>query len=139
MNQTQYSEEKYPLSALTGRIIAAAQAVHRELGPGFNEIIYQRSMALELPIHEVEFAREVELEIFYRGKKVGVKRVDFVLEDQTGQVMVEFKAKSQLEDVDYVQTLSYLKASNSTVGLLINFGEKSLVVRRLAHTKQKRT
>ncbi len=137
MNQKSYTEEKYPLSALTGRIIAAAQAVHRELGPGFNEIIYQRSMALELPVHYVEFAREVELEIFYRGKKVGKKRVDFVVEDQTGQVMVEFKAKSQLEDVDYVQTLSYLKASDCEVGLLINFGKKSLEVRRLAYSNRK--
>ncbi len=134
MNQNNYAQEEYPLSALTGRIIAAAQAVHKELGPGFNEIIYQRSMALELPVHDVEFAREVELEIFYRGRKVGKKRVDFLVEDQTGQVMVELKAKTKLENVDYVQTLSYLKASECEVGLLINFGKKSLEVRRLIST-----
>ncbi|MBL7161374.1 MAG: GxxExxY protein [Anaerolineales bacterium] len=134
MNQTNYVDEKYPLSALTGRIIAAAQAVHRVLGPGFEEVICQRSLALELPVYDVEFTREVWIDVLYRGQKDGKKRVDFIAGDQTGQVMVEIKAKSKLEDVDYVQTLSYLKASGYEIGLLINFGSKNLEVRRLINS-----
>jgi len=89
---------------------------------------------LELPVYDVEFTREVWIDVLYRGQKVGKKRVDFVAGDQTGDVMVEIKAKSQLEDVDFVQTLSYLKASGFGVGLLINFGSKNLEVRRLINS-----
>jgi GxxExxY protein len=88
-------------------------------------------LALELPAHELDFGREVWIDIIYRGKNVGRKRVDFLIEE----IMVEIKAKSQLEDVDFVQTLSYLKASGFEVGLLINFGAKSLKVKRLIHTR----
>lgn len=126
-----YKNEGYPLSELTGKIIAAAYAVHYELGPGYPEVIYQRALALELPLHDVAFSREVAMEIFYRGKKVGTKRVDFVVSDSTGSVMVEIKAKSALEPVHFVQTLSYLKASGYEVGLLINFGAEKLEKRRL--------
>lgn len=136
MNANIYVDEKYPLSALTGRFIAASQVVHRGLGLGFEEVIYQRSLGLELPVFDVEFTREVWIDVMYRGQKVGKKRVDFVAGDQTGQIMVEIKAKSQLEDVDYVKTLSYLKASGFEVGLLINFGSKNLEVRRLINSER---
>lgn len=94
-------------------------------------MIYQRALALELPVHGVEFTREVEMEIFYRGQKVGTKRVDFIVSDASGSVMVEIKAKSALEPVHFVQTLSYLKASGYEVGLLINFGAQKLGKKRL--------
>jgi len=127
-----YVKSEYPLSELTGRVIAAAQQVHRELGPGYEERIYQRALALELPAHGLDFSREVWIEVIYKGRKVGRKRVDFIVEE----VMVELKAKAEIENVDVIQTLSYLKASGFQVGLLLNFGSKSLEIKRLINTSQ---
>jgi len=107
--------------------------VHRGLGPGFEEVIYQRALEREFPAHGLEASREVWIDVVYKGLKVGRKRVDFVVGDGSGEVMLEIKAKSQLDDVDFVQTLSYLKASGYRVGLLINFGAKKIEVRRLAN------
>jgi len=128
MNQ-QYVKDEYPLSDVTARIIAAATEVHRTLGPGFEEVIYQRALALELPAHNLEFSREVWIDVHYKGERVGRKRVDFVIDE----VMVEIKAKSALEDVDFVQALSYLKASGYKVGLLLNFGAGKLQIKRLVN------
>ena len=89
----QFVREEYPLSEVTARIIKAAKAVHQELGPGFMEVIYQRALALEFPAHGLDFSREVWIDVHYRGKKVGRKRVDFIVEE----VMVEIKAKAALE------------------------------------------
>jgi len=125
----QYVRDEYQLSDVTARIIAAAMEIHRRFGPGFEEVIYQRSLALELPAHNLEFSREVWIDVYYKDKKVGRKRVDFVVDE----VMVEIKAKSAIEDVDFVQTLSYLKASGYKVGLLLNFGSKKLQIKRLAN------
>ncbi len=135
MNAQKHShiDERYPLSALTGRIIAAAQAVHRELGPGFEEVIYQRALALEFPAHDLEFSREVWMDVHYKEQRIGKKRVDFLVGDGSGDVMVEVKAKVALDNVDFIQVLSYLKASGYQVGLLINFGGRSLEARRLAN------
>jgi GxxExxY protein len=121
---------EFPASEITSRIIAAAQTVHRELGPGFEEVIYQRALAVELPVHNLDFGREVWIDVHYRGMRVGRKRVDFMIDD----VLVEIKAKAEFEDVDFIQTLSYLKASGIQVALLINFGSRSLGVKRLIHT-----
>jgi GxxExxY protein len=125
----QYVKDEYPLSDVTARIIAAATEVHRTLGPGFEEVIYQRALALELPAQDLEFSREVWIDVTYKGAKVGRKRVDFVIDE----VMVEIKARSTLEDVDFVQALSYLKASGYKVGLLLNFGARKLQIKRLAN------
>jgi len=125
----QYVKDEYPLSDVTARIIAAATEVHHTLGPGFEEVIYQRALAVELPAHDLEFSREVWMDVTYKGVKVGRKRVDFVIDE----VMVEIKAKAALEDVDFVQALSYLKASGYKVGLLLNFGAKKLQIKRLAN------
>ncbi len=130
--KSDYVKPEYPLSELTGRIIAAAQQVHRELGTGYEERIYQRALALELPAYGLDFSREVWIEVIYKGQKVGRKRVDFIVEE----VMVELKAKAEIEDVDVIQTLSYLKASGFQVGLLLNFGSKSLEIKRLINTSQ---
>lgn len=135
MTDARYVNPQYLHSELTARIIAAAREVHRSLGPGFEEVIYQRALARELPTHGVEFSREVWIDVHYKGEKIGTKRVDFVagLPAADASVMVELKARSALEDVHFVQTLSYLKASGYTIGLLINFGGARLVVRRLAN------
>jgi GxxExxY protein len=120
---------EYPLSDVTARIIAAATEVHRTLGQCFEEVIYQRALAREMPAHQLEFSREGWMDVRYKDEKVGSKRVDFVIDE----VMVEIKAKALLEEVDCVQTLSYLKASGYKVGLLINFGAAKLQVKRLAN------
>ena len=129
----QYVDARYPLSAETARILAAAQEVHRHLGPGFQEVIYQRALAKELPAHGLEYSREVSMDVLYKGEKVGRRRVDFVVGSGAESVMVEIKAKASLEDVDFVQALSYLKAGGWHVGLLINFGGKRLGIKRLAN------
>ena len=98
----QYIRKEYPQSETTARIIKAAQNVHHELGPGFEEVIYQRALTLEFPAEGLDYSREVWIDVNYRGKKVGRKRIDFIVEE----VMVEIKAKSVLEEVDFVQTLS---------------------------------
>ena len=127
-----YVKPEYPQSEIMGWIIAAAQQVHRTLGPGFEGVIYQRALALELPGQGLDFSREVWMDVHYRDRVVGRKRVDFVVEG----VMVEIKARAQIEDVDVIQTLSYLKASGYGVGLLLNFGAKKLEIKRLIHTKE---
>jgi GxxExxY protein len=110
-------------------VINACIEVHRNLGPGFEEVIYQRSLYKEFDLRRFEFAREVWINVEYKGMNVGRKRVDFVVEE----LLLEIKAKSAIEDVDYIQTLSYLKASGFKVGLLINFGAKTLEIKRLVN------
>jgi GxxExxY protein len=133
LNNQAYVDARYPLSGLTAKVLAAAHEVHRVLGPGFEEVIYQRALAKELPAHEVECAREVWVDVVYKDEKVGRKRVDFVVGDDSGDAMVEVKAKAALDEVDFVQALSYLKAAGYKVGLLLNFGGKRLEVKRLAN------
>jgi GxxExxY protein len=123
-------KEEYPQSEITSRIISAAQRVHRELGPGFEEVFYQRALALELPAKALDFSQEVWIDVHYRDTKIGSKRIDFIVEE----VMVEIKAKAQIEAVDVIQTLSYLKASGYEVGLLLNFGAKSLEIKRVINS-----
>jgi GxxExxY protein len=124
-----YIRDEYPLSNITARIIAAASRVHICLGPGFAEVIYQRALALELISEGMDHCREVEIDVLYRGERVGRKRVDFEIEG----VMVELKAQSKLEPVHFVQALSYLKASGYKVGLLLNFGAEKLQIKRLVN------
>ena len=103
--------------------------VHSFLGNGFQEVIYQRALALELRNAGLDFNREVEQEIYYRdyNQPIGTRRADFVVENK---VLVEIKALTRLEDVHKAQILNYLKAYRFEVGLLINFGEKSLNFKR---------
>jgi GxxExxY protein len=107
--------------------------VHHELGPGFEEVIYQRALALKLPAQDLDFGREVWIDVHYKRHRLGRKRVDFIIEG----VMVEIKAQEKIQDVAVIQSLSYLKASGFEVGLLINFGAKSLEIKRLINTQSK--
>jgi len=115
---------------ITEKIIGASFEVHKFLGNGFQEMIYQRALAYEMRKSGLEFAREIEQDIFYKDldKPIGTRRADFVVE---GKVLVEIKAIIQLEDVHLAQALNYLKAYKLEVGLLINFGSKSLTFKRL--------
>lgn len=115
---------------ITEKIIGASFDVHSFLGNGFQEVIYQRALAWEMSQKNLTFAREIEQEIFYKNlpDPIGKRRADFVVE---GKVLVELKAIKELEDVHLAQALNYLKAYKLEVGLLINFGSKSLTFKRL--------
>ena len=115
---------------ITDKIIGAAFEVHTFLGNGFQEVIYQRGLAIELARAGLTFAREIEQEIFYKElpEPIGTRRSDFVVE---GKVLVELKAISKLEEVHIAQLLNYLRAYRLEVGLLLNFGSKSLTFKRL--------
>lgn len=121
-------EEKYKYSDLTGKIIGAAMEVHKILGNGFQEVIYQRALAIESDNQNLSFVREQEMQIEYKCQEIGLRRVDFFVEKK---VMVEIKALIQLEDVHLAQAINYLEAYNLEIGLLINFGSKSLQFKRL--------
>ena len=121
---------------LTYKIIGCAMKVHNTLGNGFQEVIYQRCLAIEMENQGICFIREQEIPIYYEGNEVGTRRVDFLVEDK---VMVELKALTKLEDVHLAQGLNYLTAYNLDIGLLINFGAKSLEVKRLYRKNRKIT
>lgn len=123
-----YSSDKYPDSELTGKIIGCAMEVHKILGNGFQEVIYQRALAIEMNRQGIEYSREHEMEIFYKEEPIGKRRVDFFVESK---IMVELKAVIQLEDVHLAQAINYLEAYNMQIGLLINFGNKSLQFKRV--------
>jgi len=119
---------------LTYIIIGCAMKVHSILGNGFQEVIYQRCLAIEMEKQGLDFVREQEIPIFYEGIEVGTRRVDFLVEEE---VLVELKALIKLEDVHLAQGLNYLTAYNLDIGLLINFGAKSLEVKRLYRKNRK--
>jgi GxxExxY protein len=127
-------DENYPESELTSKIIGCAMEVHKLLGNGFQEVIYQRALDIEMKSQRLSFNREYEMEIFYKDQSVGTRRVDFFVE---GKVMVELKAIVQLEDVHLAQAINYLEAYNINLGLLINFGSKSLQFKRVMKPKRK--
>jgi GxxExxY protein len=120
--------EKYPESELTGKIIGCCMEVHRVLGNGFQEVIYQRALAIEFKRQSISFSREHEMAIFYKDQHIGTRRADFFVE---GKVMVELKARIHLEDVHLAQAINYLEAYGLEIGLLINFGARSLVFKRV--------
>ena len=134
MDENNYTNEKYPLSDLTAKIIKCAIEVHRHLGNGFQEVIYQRALAFEFNLQNIPFEREFEMPLFYKGEQIGTRRVDFFVE---GKVMVEIKAVIQLEEVHLAQAINYLEAYKMEVGLLINFGSKSLEFKRVMNKKSK--
>lgn len=113
---------------LTYKIIGCAMRVHNTLGNGFQEVIYQRCLAIELEKNNIDFLREQELPIYYEDIHVGTRRADFIV---AGEVMVELKAIIKLEEVQLAQALNYLTAYQIDKGLLINFGSTSLGVKRL--------
>ncbi len=117
---------------LTQKIIGCAMQVHRTMGNGFQEVIYQRALAIEMQFQGLSFEREKEMDIFYRGENIGTRRVDFFVE---GCIMVELKAVIQMEDVHLAQAMNYLEAYNMEIGLLINFGARSLQFKRVHNNK----
>lgn len=117
---------------LTRLIIGCAMNVHNTLGNGFQEVIYQRALAIEFKLNDITFEREKEMKIYYKGEDIGTRRVDFFVADK---IMVELKAIIKLEDVHLAQAMNYCEAYNMEIGLLINFGAKSLQFKRVHNNK----
>ncbi len=122
--------EELKYKDITEKIIGSAFEVHSFLGNGFQEVIYQRALNWEMKQRGLSCAREIEQHIYYKDlpKPIGTRRADFVVE---GKVLVELKALIELEEVHKAQLLNYLRAYKLTVGLLINFGSRSLTFKRL--------
>lgn len=119
---------------LTHQIIGAAMEVHKLLGNGFQEVVYQRALAIEMNMRKINFSREHEMPLAYKGYDVGTRRVDFFVEEK---IMVEIKAVINLEDVHLAQAMNYVEAYNLEIGLLINFGSRSLQFKRVHNNKFK--
>lgn len=117
---------------LTRTIIGCAMEVHKRLGNGFQEVIYQRALQIEMNLAGLSFVREMEMPIFYRETEIGTRRVDFFV---ANCIMVELKALIKLDDVHLAQTINYLEAYKMEIGLLINFGAKSLDFKRVHNNK----
>ena len=125
---------EYRYSELTGKIIGCAMEVHSFLGNGFQEVIYQRALAIEMELQGLLFSREFEMPVFYKELKIGTRRVDFLVEEK---ISVEIKALIKLEPVHLAQAINYLEAYNLEIGLLINFGSTKLEFHRLENKKFK--
>jgi GxxExxY protein len=127
-------QDKLRHEELTHKIIGCAMQVHSALGNGFQEVIYQNALEIEMASQDIKFEREKEMPILYRGRQVGTRRVDFFV---GSVIMLELKATIQLEDVHLAQAINYLEAFNKEIGLLINFGSQSLTFKRLFNKKYK--
>jgi len=121
------------LEDITYKIIGCAMKVHNTLGNGFQEVIYQRCLAIEMDRAGLSFGREVEQKIFYDGIEVGTRRADFVVEEK---IIVELKALITLEDVHLAQAKNYVVAYNFPLGLLINFGAVSLQYKKVFNSRK---
>ena len=123
---------QFKSSEITGKIIGAAMRVHSTLGNGFQEVIYQPALTIEMAKSGLSFQRELEMPIFYDGQQIGTRRVDFLVEEK---VLVELKALTQMEDVHLAQAINYLEAYHLPVGLLLNFGARSLEYKRVTNSR----
>jgi GxxExxY protein len=124
----------YKYSEITEKAIGCAMKVHQKMRNGYQELIYNRCLAIEFRKAAIVFQNEMELPIFYDGVEVGKRRVDFLVESK---VLLEIKATSELTDAHLAQALNYLEVLNLEIGLLINFGSKSLEIKRLINNKAK--
>jgi len=120
------------LDEITYKINGCAMKVHNILGNGFQEVIYQRCLAIEFEKAGLHFGREIDQPIFYEGVEVGTRRADFIVENQ---VVVELKALINLEDVHLAQAKNYVVAYHFPIGLLINFGANSLQFKKVFNSK----
>ncbi len=127
-------DNKYKYSELTSKIIGCAMSVQSALGNGFQEVIYQRALALEMTDNGLVFSREYDMPIYYKDKQIGTRRVDFLV---ANIISVELKAIIKLEDVHLAQAINYLEAYDLEIGLLLNFGSKSLEFKRVINKKFK--
>ena len=129
-------KKEYKYSEITSKVIGRAMKVHQKMRKGYQELIYHRCLLIEFKKENIIFQDEVELSIFYDGIEVGKRRVDFLIDNQ---VVLEIKAVSELNDTHLAQALNYLEGLNLEIGLLINFGSKSLEVKRIINNKVKQS
>ena len=127
-------KNEYKHSEITAKIIGCAMKVHQRMRNGYQEIIYQRCLCIEFDREGIKYQQEMEMPIFYDGIHVGKRRVDFLIEEK---VVLEIKAVSELTDTYLAQALNYLEALNLETGLLLNFGAKSLEIKRIVNGKEK--
>jgi GxxExxY protein len=113
---------------LSGRILAAAVDVHKELGPGFLESIYQKAMEVALQHRGITFDPQKDIHVYFEGEDVGLHRIDLIVGDV---IIVELKAVKAFEDIHFAQLKSYLKATGLRVGLLLNFNSPTLAIKRV--------
>lgn len=125
---------EYKYSNITEKVLKACMNVHSILGNGFQEVIYQRALEIEMELMELTFLREFNMQIYYRERRIGERRVDFLIEDK---ISTELKAVTKLDNSHLAQAMNYLEAYNLEVGLLINFGSSSLEWKRLFNKKYK--
>lgn len=116
------------LNELTYLINGCAMKVHRQLGCGFQELIYQRAMEIEFRAQKIDYIREGDQTIYYKGKEVGTRRADFIINDL---VVLELKAVSEFLPNHFIQAKNYVTAYNLPIGLLLNFGTKSLQIKKI--------
>jgi GxxExxY protein len=126
----QFDSQQYPHGDLTEKIIGAAMAVHRSLGPGLDEKIYENALCLEFVAQSLDFSQQQQFPVFYRNKPVGNLITDLIVE---GKVIIETKVASGISDAHIAQTLSYLSISGLQVGLILNFRTASLTFKRVAN------
>ena len=126
------SQAEYKYKEITEKIIGSAMKVHASLGNGFQEVIYQRALEIEMDDSGLKFSRELSMPVYYKARQIGERRVDFFVENK---IMVEIKAIIQLENVHLAQAKNYLEAYNMQVGLLLNFGSISLQFKRIENQK----
>ncbi len=124
----EHENEEHMFEDLSRRIIGAAIEVHRVLGPGFLENIYEEALKIEFSEHSLHYDSQKEIKIEYLGEQIGSHRIDMIVENE---IIVELKAVKQLLDIHFAQLLSYLKAANLRVGLLLNFAKPTLEIRRV--------
>ena len=124
-------EWQFPHGELTDRILGAAIQVHRLLGPGFLEKMYENAVCLELAKRRIGFERQVPVHVTYDGEEIGLHRIDLIIERK---VVVEIKAIKEVEDVHLATVLSYLKATGLTAGLILNYRAARLAIRRVVST-----
>ncbi|HKK88176.1 MAG TPA: GxxExxY protein [Saprospiraceae bacterium] len=122
------------INELTHKIIGCAMEVHNQMGNGFQEVIYQRALSIELTLNGIQHEREVEMPLKYKGYDIGTRRVDFFVEEK---IMVEIKAIEKLEGVHKAQAINYCEAYNIADGLLINFGAQRLQYHRVFNKRLK--
>ena len=130
LKEMKYKTTEYPLKDITEKIISCSIEVHSSLGPGLLESVYEEALAHEFDLREIKHQRQKEIRLRYKGKDVGVHRIDFLVE---GEVILELKASEGINNIYVAQVLTYLKATKKRVGLLINFNVERLKdgIRRL--------
>jgi GxxExxY protein len=130
-DESDQSRKGYQFGELTASVIAACREVAHELGSGFAEVTYQRALAVELTRRGIPFQREVDLTIYYKGEAIDYRRADFLV---AGELIVELKAVKEFVDEHVAQLAMYLKAARFHLGLLVNFGDKYVRIRRVINS-----